>query len=390
MNKIFLTLLAGFALASCTETSLETIADGSSAAAQAGLDSDGTPKVEVKAEATANDFGGGTLTRTPYQGKVSEGNILRARVLAYQTDAQASPVYDYSTLFRNGFITFADTISSFEQPLFFDGSKPVTLFGFTPAERWTENGTSIAFDGSMDVMTANAVVTNKALAKQGIYPKLVFNHELTNLVISVKGIPELWGDIIGFNLTAAGIDKNQKPKYEIEYNKATGKCTFKDDLGHSQSNDLINDENMHLARVKGINFFQIRHNDSIDRNFYSDEPIDLANNPVQLTGDKQYLGYAMVQPINQADPDNPAATDEWYFFTFYTTMGPGVHGYTVKVPKLIKQDQTTTFAGDTKGHGFGILFDFSGELVEVTTEGATEWDNGGTIETDMQDNLIND
>lgn len=386
MKQLFLTHLAACALAACTENKLTAVEDDFDASDNTAADAE-YAKLPVKAAArTAPAID----TRTPYMGKPAADNPFYARVIAYQGDAVSGGqgAVDFNaTPYRNGFINFiGNTTTPFTEPLYYNRNEKLSLLGFYPARYWTEQGSSIAFDGSMDVMVAPTVVSDRADAKAGRYPTLTFRHLLTNLVVSVKGDNRYWGDIIGIKLSAAGDDQNAKPINIIEYDKATQTPTYKATRALTTgSTDLINDEGDRLDRIEGLSFFKVVFDSTRNYNVYSDQKVNLAAEPMPITPDKQYLGYSIVQPITPGDPTDNSIAHQNYYLTVYTTQGPGATGCTVKIPTLVENDNTTPYYGDTTGRGFGVLLNFSADEVFVTTV-AIPWNEHGTIIVDVPDN----
>lgn len=404
MKKTFLSLLAVAAMASCTETNVEQITDGAGG---------GTTWTPVKVAASVNQSGTEALTRTPYEGVIAEDNPFTARVLAYEELTGAA--IDWANpgrAVKNADITFTGGgYYGYDEPYYYPASGQVYVMGFYPADRWINDGTDVSFDGSDDVMLAQKITTNKALADQGTYPRLQFRHRLTALVIKVKGLEERWGKITGVELIAAGYNKTEKPKTVMHYDKATDGVTFDNVLGTNVlgtgsgnvPTDFINDDGIQVKRgTSGINVFGYVWSEAKQRNVFTNEKLVPGTLAIGMKPDSiTKVGYVIAPPLDEpGDVTDPALEDkQFYFFRFYTEQRPA--GIEVKVPRLMQNDNTTPFtysaaAGmnpiglpGTAGYAFDLVFSFGGSEFDIDVNGLTtavEWGMGGQTDMDVEDN----
>lgn len=374
MKKFFLPLLAVAAMASCTETSLETVSPADLAASEAA----GGDKVEIKTVAVPEG------TRTPYLGTPSEANPFTARVLAWTVPTGGTANYAAKP-YINGNVTYTGTGSyGFTTPQYYPKDE-LSLIGFYPADRWINNGQQITFDGSQDVMVSNQVSAQKAaVGTPQTDPKLQFEHQLTNIVIRVKGVDQRWGKITNIEVVAAGDDENAGVSNTCIYDPVAKKaeCKAPSSAGNiTSSGDLINDDQVVVSAIKDVNIFKVARNEELGRNVYTDQALQY---PITLQPDTENIvGYCMLPPIKFGAPDN-----QNYWFRFYTTEYK--QGVLVKIGSLIgtSVSPTADFTGDTKGHAFGVCFDFSATSLDVDggTGSVINWDTGVTSSTDV---LIN-
>ncbi|MDE5691979.1 MAG: fimbrillin family protein, partial [Alistipes sp.] len=212
MKKLFFSLLAVAAMASCSKSELS---ERPVVRPEAG-------DVEILAKSNAK----GITTRTPFENPISADNKLLAQVFVSLTSN------DYSTLWNTEddqieFTNSTDSIGFKTTACYYPAdSSTVYLCGFYPATGWDKviAGTTLThqtytIDGKTDVMTAKEVSGDKTKAqdKNEASPALTFEHLLTQLVVKVQAADsaayKAWGKITDMYLTnAAGHNPNDGGK----------------------------------------------------------------------------------------------------------------------------------------------------------------------------------
>lgn len=191
MKKLILSLAALAALASC-----------SSNEENENLGINNNDPVEIKVGRASLE----ATTKAPFEGTISEGNALTAKVMASRVQND----YTNTNILPNGdgTITFEDNGESAypfnTNPVYFEGNNPAYLCGLYPTTGWGSISTTaqITFDGNDDVMAAPNVTAQKGQAA----PTLAFTHKLTKLMIQFKsedGAPTQWGNVTRVELTGA-------------------------------------------------------------------------------------------------------------------------------------------------------------------------------------------
>lgn len=176
MKKLILSLAALAALASC-----------SSNEENENLGINNNDPVEIKVGRASLE----ASTKAPFEGTISAGHALTAKVMASSTSHNYTTGAGLLLTNGDGTIIFEDngtTAKGFETPVYYPNDNEVYLIGMYPddgATSWSVNATTAtrAIDGNSDIMFAEQVTTTKTTNGQAT---LKFNHLLTKLNISVK------------------------------------------------------------------------------------------------------------------------------------------------------------------------------------------------------------
>ncbi|MDE6508552.1 MAG: fimbrillin family protein [Alistipes sp.] len=348
MKKLFFSLLAVAAMASCSKSEL---------ANRPNIDRD---NVEIMASSVAK-----SITRTPYEGNIATDNELTARVLVSETAG------DYSTLLNTDYkMVFSDVASNANSqvgfattPCFFpaDGGK-VYLSGFHPYDGWTEivtNGPNyfFAIDGKSDLMAAAEQATDKAEALAGTYPTLTFKHLLTKLVIKVQAEDDnaitSWGKITDMYLTKAA---SSAIRAWAQVKKSEDTATFRAD----------NDGN-NLDKLACYSY---------DEN---NKPTDTEFSAIALTVPDTEAGevapavaYSMIHPVT--------ATEKHY--TLVVKTEKHTEEYPIDLT-LYKKGSTDVFTDPTTGYAFEISLTFKAKAIQAKAT-VTPWAEGGNTNVDIE------
>lgn len=348
MKKLFFSLLAVAAMASCSKSEL---------ADRPNIDRD---NVEIMASSVAK-----SITRTPYEGSIDTGNELTARVLVSGTQGDYSTLLntDKKMVFANDAADANSQVGFATTPCFFpaDGSK-VYLSGFHPFDGWTEiveNGPNyyFAIDGKSDLMAAAEQATDKAEALAGTYPTLTFKHLLTKLVIKVQAEDEnaitSWGKITDMYLTKAA---GATIKAWAQVKKSEDTATFRAD-----------DEGNNLDKLACYGYDA------------TGAPTDTAFATTELTVPDTDAGevapivaYSLVQPVTAAEK--------------HYTLVIKTEKYTTEYPidlTLYQKGTSDAFTGDTTGYAFEIALTFKAKAIQAKAT-VTKWNEGGNTNVDIE------
>ena len=300
-------------------------------------------------------------TRTAYEGTSLSANPLEALVLATQ-----SPFY-YYMLYANGTMTFNGnaTGTSYNKPMpggthTYPDNQSVHLTGLYPATGWTgiTGGTTtnatgtltLALTGKEDVMFAPQVTTSYADVSGGTYATLAFEHQLTLLKLSISGDSKTVGNI--------------KIK-SIELSKAQ-----KADLPSQVTATLNGPQNVAFSAPTTAASLPCYAKDTDNPYSFA----DAAAYPVTATAVEQ--AYVLAPPVTASVAND---TKEYTFRVVYLD---GATTKTSDVEVDLKVNNTTLFAGDTKGNAFNITLKFVGGQI-VANATVTPWVNGGTFEQEV-------
>ena len=154
MKKLILSLAALAALASC-----------SSNEENENLGINNNDPVEIKVGRASLE----ATTKAPFEGTISSGNSLTAKVMASSTSHNYTTGAGLLLTNGDGTIIFEDngtTAKGFETPVYYPNDNEVYLIGMYPddgATSWSVNATTAtrAIDGNSDIMFAEQVTTTK-------------------------------------------------------------------------------------------------------------------------------------------------------------------------------------------------------------------------------------
>lgn len=337
MKKLLVSLLAVAAMAGCSKNESATAPEASA------------DLVEIMAKSVSRSI----ETRAPFEGTISGGNTLTARVLASATQG------NYTSPYKDGQMNFTDngtTQVGFTQKAYYpvDGST-LYLCGLYPAEGW-QNPTTTAeytFDGKTDIMAAAEVSSNKKEAQSGSYPTLAFKHLLTKLVIKVQAQDQAaidaWGNITEITLIQAGSS--------APYNKAT--VTLKDGTAATGTA---------FATTQASFPFYTMSDDT-----YND--VAFTSQTVAMTTEGAKIGYSLVAPVT-------AEGSEDFKLQIKTKRGDEAE-QTNAVTIGLQQTAGGNFTGDTQGKSFEITLTFKATEIQAQATVA-EWEDGGSANADIQ------
>lgn len=333
MKKLFLSALAVAAMASCSKN--EPITDGGA--------------VEILASSVARSI----ETRAPFEGTITDGTSLKARVLVSAADG------DYTTRYHDGNITFTNSgAAGFETPAYYPVSgSTLYLCGLYPADNWQNPTTSAeyTFDGKTDIMAAAQKSSSKSNAQGGSHPQLEFKHLLTKLVIKAEADDAAaitsWGNITEISLIQAGTSS--------PYTKAT--VTLKDGIAATGT--------AFSTTQDSFPFYTIT-----DGSTFNDTPF--AAQTVAITEEGANVAYSLVAPIS--------ATGSGDFKIRIKTKNQTEAEQTNEATINLKgTDGLEAFSGDTQGKSFVITLTFKATEIKATATVAA-WENGGEAGADIQ------
>lgn len=364
MKKLFFSMLAVAAMASCSKSDLIERPTTSVAG-----------DIEILASSNAK----GVTTRTPFEGAITSDNKLLAQVLVSQKSN------DYTTLWNTEddqmeFANSTDSIGFKTTACYYpaDGST-VYLCGFYPATGWTKNSSNqqvYVIDGKTDVMTAKEVSGNKkdAQDKTKVAPKLTFEHLLTQLVVKVEATDsaayKAWGKITDMYLTNAAGHVGSGGvgiKQEVRVTPGTGATVYRAD-------DATGDALTTLA------CYGIEKGDSTTNVVFGKDNTNAAA-PVKLpVPDKDKgeeavaVAYTLVTPVSAT---GTPVTEKHYTLVIKTEN----HTDAKSIDITLKTNDATpvAFATSTVGYAFDIVLTFSAtEIMAKAT--VTDWKEGGVTE----------
>lgn len=344
MKKLFFSLLAVAAMASCSKSELAE-----------------RPVVGQDVEILAKSNALSISMRAPFEGTIASDNELTACVLVSTATGSYSTLLntDKEMVFSDDAANANSEVGFKTTPCFFpaDGSK-VYLCGFHPLTGWTElvaNGPSYYFplDGKSDLMAAAEQETDKAEALAGTYPTLTFKHLLTQLVIKVKAEDTnaitSWGKITDMYLTKAagadfkawaGVVKGQDTatfRADDEGNNLTSLACYSVDADGALTDDAFADTELTVPA--------------------DDEPVAVA--------------YSLVQPVD--------TTTEHYTLVVKTEN----HSDEYPVKITLKNTSDADFTGSTTGYAFEISLNFKASAIQAKAT-VTKWNEGGKTNVDIE------
>ena len=362
MKKLFFSMLAVAAMASCSKSDLIE----RPAAPAAG-------DVEILASSNAK----GITTRTPFVGAIASDNKLLAQVLV------SLKSNDYTTLWNTADdqmeFDSTDSIGFKTTPCYYpaDGSM-VYLCGFYPSTGWTttSNRQVYTIDGKSDVMTAKEVSGNKkdAQDENKFAPKLTFDHLLTQLVVKVEATDsaayKAWGKITDMYLTnAAGhVSGGVGIRQEVRVVPGTGATTY----GAADEGALAT-----------LPYYGIEKTDGsmTDIEFGKDnagaaKAVEL---PVLKDGEEPVaVAYTLVTPVPvTATP----VTEKHYTMVIKTEKHTDAK--TVDVTLKTKDTPATNFSTATTGYAFDVVLTFNATEIMATAT-VTDWKEGGVTDITIQ------
>lgn len=367
MKKLFFSLLAVAAMASCSKSDLIE----RPVVSEAG-------DIEILASSNAK----GVATRTPFEGAISADNKLLAQVLVSQKSN------DYTTLWNTEddqmeFVS-ADSIGFKTTACYYpaDGST-VYLCGFYPSKGWTKKDSNQTYviDGKTDVMSAKEVSGNKkdAQDKTKVAPKLTFEHLLTQLVVKVEATDsaayKAWGKITDMYLTnAAGhVGGGVGIRQEVRVTAGTaGTVTYRTDDASS----------LPLATLP---CYGIEKGDSTTNVVFGKNKDGVAT-PVKLpVPDKTKneeavaVAYTLVTPVS-ATGMTPA-TEKHYTMVIKTENHKDPKS--IDVTLKTKDATPAAFTDPTVGYAFDVVLTFS--ATEIMAKAVvTDWKEGGVTDITVQ------
>ncbi len=367
MKKLFFSLLAVAAMASCSKSDL---IERPVVGPEAG-------DIEILASSNAK----GISTRTPFENPISKDNTLLAQVLVSQKSN------DYTTLWNTAddqmeFVNSTDSIGFKTTACYYpaDGST-VYLCGFYPATGWKKVFTTTApstlsyqayvIDGKTDVMAAKEVSGNKkdAQDEDKLAPKLTFEHLLTQLVVKVEATDsaayKAWGKITDMYLVkAANHATNVNTRAilpQVRVVPGVGTVSYKQAVDE-------NDDNYSLDK---LDFYGIEKGDSTTNVVFGKDNTGAAKAVELPVPDKDKseeavaVAYTLVTPVT--------ATEKHYTLVIKTED----HTDELEIPvTLLKKDSTDAFTDATTGYAFNIVLSFS--ATEIMAKAVvTDWKDGG-------------
>lgn len=368
MKKLFFSLLAVAAMASCSKSEL---------AERPNIDGG---DVEILAKSTALSIS----TRAPFEGSTIDAtHNLVAKVWATKSKGDytgssttGSHVPSYNASFKNtDKMTFVDAnkvgFDATVSPMYFPAdADEVYLFGLYPYDLvWTASTTSqqtsaqTLIDGKSDIMVARQVMASKSKHQQATpeYPTLAFEHMLTKLIVKVKANDQAaidaWGAITDITLTgAAGGLRNQM----------TVEC-----VDGVASTPLTATYGLSGGSMDPFDFYQM---DMTATPEYTDTAFNGLTPGVDLTTTATNVAYVLVAPLSTP---NTSKDD----FTIEVKTKNHTTAYEVKINLL---DATNAdYALSTKGKYFEITLTFKATEIQAQATVAA-WENGGNGGADIQ------
>lgn len=289
----------------------------------------------------------GDLTRAPFVGNPASDHILEARVIGDDLASFAGvPTVNGIMKFKGELGTNFETTGLTGDATFASAS-PVYLFGLYPSSWVYENGGSatLNFTGSEDLMGTEQVSTTKAEVTAGTYKQLVFKHLLTRLRVSLSAsdaAQTALGDVTAIKLIG----------------DIAGTATVKNKATYTNTGSIVMNFTT-LSSATSMNFYAL----SADGKTYTDDLIPTYT----LTGEKTFVAYSMVAPVDATD-----ANKTEYFLEITTTTG----GSKKVGVDLIAKDGSA-FALNTAGYSFDIAIKFK-DNNQITVDAVVEdWDEQG-------------
>lgn len=339
MKRLFVSMLAIAAMASCSKNETEPVSDA------------GADKVEIMAKSVTRSI----ETKAPFEGTIGNSSSLTARVLVSATSG------NYTTTYHDGQMTFNDNgttqVGFNTTPAYYpvDGST-LYLCGLYPAdENWKNPTTTVdyEFDGKTDIMAAAEASSSKSQAQAQSYPTLAFNHLLTKLVVKVKAEDQAaidsWGNITDLVLTQAG---GTTPYTKATVTLATGAAETGTAFSTTKSD-------FPFYTMTGTTYNEVA----------------FTSQSVALTTDAANLAYSLVAPITATGSND-------FKLKIKTQKGldPALEN---EVTIGLQQTAGGAFSGDTQGKSFEITLTFKATEIKAKAT-VTDWVKGGSASAEIQ------
>ena len=362
MKKLFFSLLAVAAMASCSKSELADRPDN-------------TP-VEI----AVNGINVTAQSRAPFEGSIASDNTLLAKVLVSKTTKSYTTIWntaDDQMLFSDDNAT---QVGFQTTPAYFptDGSD-VYLIGFYPSTGWNNvaNGVSsnnfdYVIDGKSDVMYAKEQKTNKAEAQAGTYPTLEFNHQLTQLVIKVQAENEAaaaattaggWGKITDISIVKAN-KKVIQPVLRV--NATNGSVTFR-------SEENSDGEELELASLP---CYIVDEDGTFTDNVFTSIEMTYPTDANAATFEAPAVAYSLVRPVTTAN-----VVKDHYTLLVKTESEP--NGREILVTLNTSDATPVAFESPTTGYAFNITLTFKATDIEAKAT-VTAWKQGGNTSVDIE------
>ena len=328
MKKLILSLAAVAALASCATNENDTPVLGND------------DPVEIKVGYASLE----ATTKAPFEGVISAGKPLIARVIASATQNNYSTLLTtndhYMTFVTNAVDDAGEPVGFQPTAVYFPTSGVAYLCGLYPQTGWTvgETNATIKFNGTTDVMAAQQVTATKG----NNAPVLAFNHLLTKLHISVKAADQgaigAWTNITKIELTKA---EGNTPAGEVSVALTTGLGDFS-----AATSDAV----VTCLKWNGT--------------AYEDNAF---TGPVTLTEELQDVAYVLCEPVN---PDGTAD------YQLQVTAGDVVRTVDIDVDDELD-------VASTAGYYIDVELTFKGTAITAKAT-VKDWVDGGTATGEVQ------
>lgn len=283
-------------------------------------------------------------TKAPFDGVITAGHSLTARVIASATQNNYSTPLTtddhYMTFVTNAVDGAGDPVPFKPTSVYFPASGTAYLCGLYPQTGWTvgETNATIKFDGKTDVMAAQQVTATKG----NDAPVLAFNHLLTKLHISVKAADQgaigAWTNITKIELTKA---EGNTPAGEVSVALTTGLGDFS-----ATTSDAV----VTCLKWNGTT--------------YEDNAF---TGLVTLTEELQDVAYVLCEPVN---PDGTAD------YQLQVTAGDVVRTVDIDVDDELE-------ATSTAGYYIDVELTFKGTAITAKAT-VKDWVDGGTATGEVQ------
>ncbi|WP_288868149.1 fimbrillin family protein [uncultured Alistipes sp.] len=364
MKKLFFSLLAVAAMASCSKSEL---------AERPNIDGG---DVEILAKSTALSIS----TRAPFEGStIDNDHQLEAKVWATTTkgdysgklvDGHHIPTYNGNFSNTNKMVFTSATQVGFDtNSMYFPADQDkVYLFGLYPYNLvWTESTSAgetsakTTIDGKSDIMVAPQVEASKSAQQNATpsYPTLAFEHMLTKLIVKVKANDQAaidaWGNITDIQLTGAA--GSLRDEITVKCVDATSGSRMSASFGISTSNP------------SSFNFFKI---DATATPEYTDDAF--TSQTVALTETATSVAYLLVAPLS-----NPSTSTK--DFSLAVKTAKHTSAYTVDIE--LKDATNADYNQSTQGKYFEITLTFKATDIQAQATVAA-WENGGNGGADIQ------
>lgn len=366
MKKLFFSLLAVAAMASCSKSEL----------ADRPVSGD---KVEIKASGLNIQTSAG---RAPFEGAIAEDNKLLAYVLVSTKSKDYNPAANPTVLW-NGYAAAGDNQMEFvgaaqygfQTPCFFPTSgSDVYLRGFYPSTGWkvlndVGNNYDYTIDGKTDVMAANEVTTNKAEALAGTYQTLEFNHLLTKLVIKVQAESAAaaaapaeggWGKITNIYLKSAA-GAQIYPVVRVDATETNPAVYRVDEDGN---------------RLESLPCYIIDEDGVFTDDVFAGIELTYPTEPAEGQEPEEFVApsvaYSLIHPVT--------ATEKHYTLFVETEGEPAGRAVDVTLEQAGSED---AFTDSTAGYAFSITVTFKATDIKAKAT-VTPWKQGGNTNVDFE------